>query len=99
MLFQVNADWQREGTAAELEEDIGNGFEFKGPGFYLRDHETDLITPCQRCSGGTYGMGIWTKASLWPDDARFIFYHWDCPLSDLIFSQIGSIPTRTDERT
>ena len=88
--MQVNSDWDMQGTASSLVADIGD-FEFKGPGIYARDNEFDLVlpdVPRERFS--------WKQT--WPEDTRFRFYHFGVPFSDHVFSHMGSIPTRQDER-
>lgn len=84
-------NWSTQGTPAELNEDIGNGFEFAGPGLYLQGAEFSLIVPC-RYEGNPWSNTAYNK------DTVFVLYHWNMPFQHSILSQLGDMPTRRDER-
>jgi hypothetical protein len=86
----VSPDWIRKGTALAIEQYIGNGFVFRGAGFYLRDNEFALITrldPCER---------PWAKK--FTDDEIFVYHSYSCALHESIFGH-ASGPVRQDDRT
>jgi hypothetical protein len=92
MKIQVERDWVKVGTAAELEAAVGNGFKFKGPGFYLTDKDTVLIVP--REFGDHDNM--WKQS--WPADTVFVFFCWNAPHHETIWSVSCVAPVKVDDR-
>lgn len=89
--YEFVPSWTETGTAAQAEKDFGNGFKFKGPGWY-HDHkgnskQTMLVIPMERPANETWHQK-WTETEL------FRFCMWDGPNPADAFNLIINAPTR-----
>lgn len=82
-----NLEWTNNYTADEAEQDLGNGFEFRGCGWYIeKTGETLLITPLD--SGDPWNQDR--------EPLRHYMYFSENPAP--WFNAIVNAPTRQDER-
>lgn len=89
--MQVTPNWTVSGTAKELEDTIGNGFEFKGPGLYEDTNGFALVVPL----GEAAFIGQWKET--WPPDERFAFHKYDAPFYKTVFGSVATAPVRSDK--
>jgi hypothetical protein len=92
MYVQVERDWVWVGTAGQLEKEIGNGFKFSGPGFYLTNTDTVLIIPREFDDRDS----MWKKT--WPVDTVFVTFCWNTQHQNTIWSVCSLAPVRVDDR-
>ena len=90
--MQVRPDFTLSGTAKFLSEELN--FEFRGPGFYLEEKKTMLVT-VQNWDDGT-GEPPWKQT--WPEDTDFQASVWSCNHFDTIFAHCAVAPVRKDDR-
>lgn len=79
----INSEWMETGTPAQLEERIGNGFRWLGPGVYLGRGEFSIIVPHWRPFPQPSDWNPWKRE--WPDGTLFDFHHWNVPIESTVF--------------
>jgi hypothetical protein len=91
-------DWTETGTGEELQNNIGNGFIFKGPGIYLSNTDTLLVLTKARGDGGEItAKNIWNGFQ--PSGTVFTAYCYNVPYHETPFAIITSTPVREDPRS
>jgi hypothetical protein len=96
-MFSFTPDWDLSGTAEELQKQIGNGFKFNGPGFYLTDSDTLLIIPRRRGDKTQITVeNVWCLEQ--PKGTLFSAHCFNSAFSDMIFSGVATTPVREDTR-
>jgi hypothetical protein len=96
-MFSLTPDWELTGSWTKLEEDIGNGFEFKGPGSYLSDTDTLLILPVMRGDGTQItAENVWHQKQ--PAGTVFIACCYNQPFYLTALSVLATTPNRVDSR-
>lgn len=98
MLYDIEPDWDETGTWEELEESIGSGFKYHGPGIYLSDTDTLLIFTQERGDGRELTIkNAWQ--SYQPSGTIFVAYCYNRPYHETPFAIIASTPVREDTRS
>lgn len=87
--IEVRPDWEKVGTANELNNYIGGGFKFTGPGWYIEKDGAALIVPVEPFTDP------WRQT--WPAGTLFRYLSYGHnPLAS--FNAVANAPTRKDRR-
>jgi len=89
LAIEVRPDWVTIGTAVQLEEHIGGGFKFTGPGWYISKDGAALIVPADPFTDP------WQQKR--PVNTVFRYFSYgQNPFES--FNAVVNAPTRVDDR-
>jgi hypothetical protein len=93
--MQVTPDWTQHASPAKFEA-MFHGLKFAGPGWYLTDTDSVLVTPLPPHQMATV-ENVWDAEQ--PEDTLYHVSVWNCPYHETILAAMATAPNRYDTRS